>query len=388
MIRNAKLHDLDNLTRMEAVSYPEAEGASRESIKGRLETFPNHFWILEEDGRMLAFINGLVTNEKDLTDEMYDHPKMHDENGRWQMIFSVVTAPEYRRRGYAGQVMRKVIEDAKRQKREGVVLTCKEELIPFYSRFGFVNEGISGSTHGNVTWYQMRLTLKRGSAVSDEKEFSASSIEILKKAAGHIRYLVNEGYAIKNASVFVGNHFLLSERQRLALVRSISGDEQLRIRREKECTAEELYGQTVSLDGFNTIITLEIALCQSLLLQCMDGTVRDLAGLRGTYRLIEETPQAVQIIGDALEHLKVRKAVFYLDAPVSNSGRLKSLIADVWEAYDMELDIQVINDVDRILQEKAHVITGDAIILDKCKSWFNLAALCVEKTEAVPVKVW
>lgn len=230
--------------------------------------------------------------------------------------------------------------------------------------------------------------LKRGSAASDEKEFSEYSIDKLKKAAEHIRYLINEGYAMKSASVFVGNHFLLSERQRLALVRSISTDEQLRLRKEKECAADELCGRTVYIDGFNTIITLEIALCQSLLLQCMDGTIRDLAGLRGTYRLIEKTPEAVQIIADALEQLKVQKAVFYLDAPVSNSGRLKSLIADVWENRHMELDIQVINDVDRTLQEKESVVTADAIILDKCKSWFNLMRFCMEKTKAVPVKVW
>lgn len=230
--------------------------------------------------------------------------------------------------------------------------------------------------------------LKRGSAANDEKEFSEDSIIKLKKAANHIRYLVNEGYDMKSASVFVGNHFLLSERQRLALVRSISTDEQLRQREKKQCVADELCGKTVFIDGFNTIITLEIALCESLLLECMDGTIRDLAGLRGTYRLIEETPEAVRIIADTLEHLKVQKAVFYLDAPVSNSGRLKSLIAEVWENREVKLDIQIMNDVDRTLQEKDYVITADAIILDKCKGWFNLIYLCMEKTNAAPVKVW
>lgn len=42
--------------------------------------------------------------------------------------------------------------------RAGVVLTCKERLIPYYERFGFRNEGLSASTHGGETWYQMRLT--------------------------------------------------------------------------------------------------------------------------------------------------------------------------------------------------------------------------------------
>ena len=230
--------------------------------------------------------------------------------------------------------------------------------------------------------------LKRGGGVNDKKEFSGDSLRKMKKACAHIRYLINEGYDIKSASVFVGNHFLLSERQRLALVRSISPDGQLLLRKDKECRADEMCGKTVYIDGFNTIITMEIALCRSLLLECMDGTIRDLAGLRGTYRLIDETPQAVGMIADTLEHLGVQKAVFYLDAPVSNSGRLKSLIADVWENRYMDLDIQVINDVDRTLQELENVITADAIILDQCKSWFNLVSLCMEKTGAVPVKVW
>lgn len=234
----------------------------------------------------------------------------------------------------------------------------------------------------------MTNQLKRGGGVNDEKEFSPDSLLQLKKAAAHIRYLLNEGYDIKSASVFVGNHFLLSERQRLALVRSISTDRQVLLRQKKECAADELCGKTVYIDGFNTIITLEIALCHSLLLDCMDGTVRDLAGLRGTYRLIDETKEAVRIIADTLENLTVKKAVFYLDAPVSNSGRLKSLIAALWEERHMELDIQVIYDVDRVLQEKECVVTADAMILDKCKSWLNLVSLCMDKTGAALVRVW
>ncbi|MDD6154285.1 MAG: GNAT family N-acetyltransferase [Eubacteriales bacterium] len=86
------------------------------------------------------------------------HAEMHDEHGAWQMIFSVVTAPEHRGNGFASRVLNAVIDDAARQGRKGLVLTCKARLIPFYSKFGFQNEGISKSVHGNVTWYQMRIT--------------------------------------------------------------------------------------------------------------------------------------------------------------------------------------------------------------------------------------
>ena len=74
------------------------------------------------------------------------------------MIFGVDTLPSYRRRGYAGILIRTMIRDARAQGRKGLVLTCLKEKIHYYERFGFVNEGISQSVHGGEVWYQMRLT--------------------------------------------------------------------------------------------------------------------------------------------------------------------------------------------------------------------------------------
>lgn len=96
--------------------------------------------------------------EKDLTDEMYEKASMHEEKGSWQMIFGVNTIPSYRRKGYAGELIQRAIEDARAQGRKGLVLTCKDKLIPYYSKFGFELEGVSQSVHGNVVWNQMRLT--------------------------------------------------------------------------------------------------------------------------------------------------------------------------------------------------------------------------------------
>ena len=90
--------------------------------------------------------------------EMYEKASMHDEKGSWQMVFGVNTIPSYRRKGYAGELIRRAIEDARAQGRKGLVLTCKDRLIPYYSKFGFVLEGVSESVHGNVVWNQMRLT--------------------------------------------------------------------------------------------------------------------------------------------------------------------------------------------------------------------------------------
>lgn len=138
-------------------------------------------------------------------------------------------------------------------------------------------------------------------------------------------------------------------------------------------------GSTVSIDGFNTVITLEVALSGSLLLKCMDGTVRDLAALRGTYRLIDKTEQAISMIGGMLEQLEIGEAVFYLDAPVSNSGRLAEQIRAALQQAPFAVRVEVIHDVDVTLEKLDNVITSDAIILDKCISWINLNSRIIEE---------
>ncbi len=221
-------------------------------------------------------------------------------------------------------------------------------------------------------------TIKRGYSPNDEKEFGSRSLENLHRAGRDLYYLLNQGYPIKGASTFVGNHYLLSERQRLALVRAVSSEADLQIRRNKE-VKNIPHGSTVNIDGFNTIITLEVALSDSLLLRCMDGTIRDLAALRGTYRLIDKTETAIMLIGKTLEQNRVDKAVFYLDAPVSNSGRLKQKIIETLLSFDMKVKVEVIHNVDSVLEKLEHVITSDAIILDKCISWINLNGMIMKE---------
>jgi hypothetical protein len=223
----------------------------------------------------------------------------------------------------------------------------------------------------------MSKIVRRGYLPSDETEFGSNAIEKLHKAGHDLYYLLNQGYSIKSASVFVGNHYLLSERQRMALSRAISAEQNIQIRRNKEIK-DNLEGSVVNIDGFNTIITLEVALSGSLILKCMDGTIRDLAGLRGTYRLIDKTEFAITMIGEILEKNKVGKANFYLDAPVSNSGKLKERILEILNEFSFDVQVENINNVDAILETLDNVITSDAIILDKCKSWINLNKKIIE----------
>ena len=157
-IRHATMADLAAVTAVEAECFPAAEAATEASFRARLSVYPDHFWLLFDGEKLVGFVNGMVTDLPDLCDEMYENAAMHDENGAWQMIFGVNTIPSYRCRGLAEMVLRRVIDDARVQGRKGLVLTCKDRLVHYYAKLGFVSEGISGSEHGGVVWYQMRLT--------------------------------------------------------------------------------------------------------------------------------------------------------------------------------------------------------------------------------------
>lgn len=157
-IRKATINDLDSISELEATCFPAAEAATKESFRARLTKYPDYFFLLYISEKLVSMVNGLVTDIPDLQDEMYDNAGMHDSSGDWQMIFGVDTHPDHQRNGYAEATLKAFIENARKENRKGVVLTCKDKLLHYYEKFGFINEGISSSTHGDVTWYQMRLT--------------------------------------------------------------------------------------------------------------------------------------------------------------------------------------------------------------------------------------
>ena len=158
-IRNATMDDLDSIAMVEAECFPASEAATKEDFRKRIQYYGNHFLLMYDENQLIAFVDGFVTDEKDLTDEMYEKASMHNEDGDWQMIFGVNTLLAYRKHGYAGELIRCAIDDTKKQGRKGLILTCKERLVSYYANFGFIDEGISDkSTHGDVEWHQMRLT--------------------------------------------------------------------------------------------------------------------------------------------------------------------------------------------------------------------------------------
>lgn len=238
----------------------------------------------------------------------------------------------------------------------------------------------------------MKKNVRRGFAPEDERQFSAESVLFLRKAGTEVRYLLNRGYHLKPVTQFVGDHYLFSERQRLALVRSIAPDDKVVARRSREIdlasietNGDRLALPEINVDGFNTVITLETALSGSPVFKGMDSCIRDLAGLRGTYRIIDVTKKAVDLLLLAADNLHAGRVNVFLDAPVSNFGRLKTLFYERQETLGcgFSLEISVISDVDAVLKQSGYVVSSDSVILDYCRSWINLVLELLKKCGGV-----
>ena len=160
-IRTATQDDLDDICRVEAICFPASEAGTRESFAARLKVFPRHFLLLEDEGRLIGFVNGMVTDDRTISDVMFEQAELHKEDGKWQSVFGLDVLPEHRRKGYAGQLMRALIGHSREDGRCGCILTCKEHLLPYYTRFGFRNLGVSLSQHGGAVWYDMILEFSR-----------------------------------------------------------------------------------------------------------------------------------------------------------------------------------------------------------------------------------
>ena len=155
VIRNVQPHDLDECYAVETYGFPPDEAASRETIKLRIDSFPQGFFVAEVGGRVIGMANGACTNKDDISDEELKQLIGHDPHGRNMVIFALAVLPEFQKRGIAKRLMLRFIEDASRNKKEKVFLMCKQHLIAYYEGLGFAHVGLSRSTHGGAQWHEM-----------------------------------------------------------------------------------------------------------------------------------------------------------------------------------------------------------------------------------------
>jgi len=219
----------------------------------------------------------------------------------------------------------------------------------------------------------------RGPDPRDAEAFAASALPALRDAVSDLSWLLERGYATVSAVKLVGDRWALTERQRLAVRRAACPDSARADRLARMTPCDALSSQTLVIDGFNIVTTIEVALGGGVVLACRDQTFRDLAGVHGTYRKVAETLPALKLVGSRLRELRVTRVHWLFDRPVSNSGRIRTILQETAEAKGWDWSVELVNNPDTLLKNSMDIVaTADSAILDRCGRWFNLARDVVE----------
>lgn len=227
----------------------------------------------------------------------------------------------------------------------------------------------------------------RGPNPQDAKLFAPERIADLRAAVTDISMLLTKGYAQTSSLKLVGDRFALTERQRTSVKRCACSDSQLAIRQEKHIPPGDLNDKTIIIDGYNILITLESLLSGAPVLVARDSCIRDIAGIHGTYRTVEETIPAFELIADTLNRLEVAHVLWLFDSPVSNSGKLKTLIYELAEKNDWPWDAELLTNPDtELIATDKIIITADSDVLDKCTHFSNLTAYIIDNL-ATPANI-
>ncbi len=222
---------------------------------------------------------------------------------------------------------------------------------------------------------------RRGPHPKDEDCFSPPAVPALRAAVADLSWLLSRGYSQRAALKLVGDRYALRDRQRKALQRCAASDEACRQRRSRRLPPARLAGETVAVDGYNVLLTIEAALSGAVLLLGRDGALRDLAAMSAHYRRVDSTVSAIGLLADFFAACGCDRVVWCLDRPVSNSGRLKRLIEEAVDGRQPPWEVRLLTQTDRTLATSAHVVaTADSAILDRCRRWVNLARLVVDRS--------
>ena len=222
-------------------------------------------------------------------------------------------------------------------------------------------------------------TRNRGKHPSDNKWFAPKWYPIFKEAVDDHSFLLTRGYAPTSALQLVGNRYKLNKRQRNAIMRISSSNQEIISRNKNVCPPADLKNQIIEIDGFNLLIILESALSGAFIFKGRDGTYRDISSVHGSYKKVQKTENAILLVGNTLKSFGVKSVKWYFDKPVSNSGRLKTMLREISEANEFNWEIELVYNPDKELAESQNiVVSSDGWVLDETEKWFNLAAFLIE----------
>lgn len=231
----------------------------------------------------------------------------------------------------------------------------------------------------------------RGKNTGDDALFgSQKQLDKLKMGVQDMLYLLSRNYPEKTSSELVGNRYKLKTRQIQALRGASASGQQIEKRKLRQLKVSDLKGKILYLDGFNVLILMESLLSGAYIFEGADGCFRDLSGVHGIYKRVNQTQRAVELVASFFQKEEVQKLVWIFDNPVSNSGRIKEIILDYALENNLNWEAGLEYNPDKFLAENSEIaVSSDAWILDHCQKWFNLIAYLIteEKLDVNLIKM-
>lgn len=155
IIRHVTEKDWPFIHAIESANFLPEEAASPEVIIARTQVNPDTFLVALLDHQIVGYIEGPVVAKAQLEDHLFHGSQKNPETGGYIAVTSLSVAPKYQKQGVGTALIAALKDLAVAQKREGIVLTCHDYLIPYYELNDFKNTGLSDSKHGGGIWYQM-----------------------------------------------------------------------------------------------------------------------------------------------------------------------------------------------------------------------------------------
>jgi hypothetical protein len=199
------------------------------------------------------------------------------------------------------------------------------------------------------------------------------------------RLLVDRGYPAGSAVRYASDHHRLPEEKRMLLRRVVISAKTALFRMAKARNHSDLFGKSVFLDGYNTIITVESLLAGYPVYLCDDGFVRDTRGLFRRYRAGPVTFSAIDEILGLLCEAGPSRVEVLLDSQISRSGGLAGELRRLMAERHLPGDAQCVRDVDHQLKICGGVVAStDGNVIDCAIEAIDLPAEIARRRGLIP----
>lgn len=160
--RSIEQTEIRKAAAIEQICFPPNEACTEKSMTERVGVAQELFLVAidKETGEIAGFLNGIATDESRFRDEFFTDAGLHNANGKNIMLIGLDVLPEYRGQGLGRELVCQYLHREREKGRKEIFLTCLEEKVKMYEKFGFADHGIANSTWGDEEWHEMSYILE------------------------------------------------------------------------------------------------------------------------------------------------------------------------------------------------------------------------------------